>query len=130
MIIIGFHRARSLLIRRATIAQKAEVRRHKRRVTFQPVSNGRSVVESIFPGVRVTDWKRDPKSALGRANPESWHNRSGGAVDIAPIQGMSFDQYVQGIKRAGYHIIQARDEVKNPSSHATGPHWHVVIGEG
>ena len=95
-----------------------------------PVDNGRQVIESIFPGVRVTQNRRDPKSALGRANPGSWHNRSGGAVDVAPIPGMSFDQFVGGIRAAGYDVIESRDEVANPSSHATGPHWHVVLGEG
>jgi hypothetical protein len=66
---------------------------------------------------------------LGRANPKSWHVRSNGAVDVAPIPGMTFDQFVGRIRRSGYNIIEAIDEVKNPSRHATGPHWHVVIGE-
>ena len=95
----------------------------------RPVANGKSVVEQLFPHARVTDWRRDPKSKLGRANPDSWHNRSSGAVDVAPIPGMTFAQYVSRIRAAGYNIIQAQDEVNNPSSHATGPHWHVVIGE-
>lgn len=93
-----------------------------------PVSNGAQVISSIFPGVHVTDNRRDPNSALGRSNPGSWHNRSGGAVDVRPIPGMTFDQYVSGIRKAGYSVIEAIDEVKNPSAHATGPHWHVVIG--
>jgi len=42
---------------------------------------------------------------------------------------MTFDQFVGRIRRSGYNIIEAIDEVKNPSRHATGPHWHVVIGE-
>jgi hypothetical protein len=95
-----------------------------------PVSNGRAVIEDIFPGVHVTDNIRDPNSALGRANPDSWHNRSGGAVDVRPIPGMTFDQFVGRIRQSGYSITEQRDEVKNPSGHATGPHWHVVIGAG
>ena len=95
-----------------------------------PVSNGRAVIEDIFPGVHVTDNTRDPNSALGRANPDSWHNRSGGAVDVRPIPGMTFDQFVGRIRQSGYSIIEQRDEVKNPSGHATGPHWHVVLGAG
>lgn len=100
-----------------------------RRATFRPVSNGRAIVQQLFPGARVTDSRRDRNSALGRKNPKSWHVRSGGAVDIAPIPGMTFDQYVNKVRAAGYHIIEARDEVTNPSAHATGPHWHIVIGE-
>lgn len=95
-----------------------------------PVSNGRAVIEDIFPGVHVTDNVRDPGSALGRANPDSWHNKTAAAVDVRPIPGMSFDQYVARIRQSGYSIIEARDEVKNPSGHATGPHWHVVLGAG
>lgn len=94
------------------------------------MSNGAAAVASVFPNARITDNRRDPNSALGRANPRSWHVRSAGAVDVAPIPGMTFDQYVGGLKKAGYSIIEARDEVKNPSGHATGPHWHVVIGGG
>lgn len=50
-------------------------------------------------------------------------------MDIAPIPGMTFQQFVRKIQASGRKIIEARDEVTNPSSHATGPHWHVVIGE-
>lgn len=96
--------------------------------TFRPVNNGAAVIQQLFPGARITDNKRPANSALGRANPSSWHVRSGGAVDVAPIPGMTFDQYVSKVKAAGYNIIEAIDEVKNPSSHATGPHWHIVIG--
>lgn len=95
----------------------------------KPVTDAGSVIRAIFPRANVNQVRRDPGSALGRANPDSWHVRSGGAVDIDPIPGMTFDQYVQGIKDAGYSVIEARDEVNNPSAHSTGPHWHVVIGE-
>jgi LAS superfamily LD-carboxypeptidase LdcB len=36
---------------------------------------------------------------------------------------------IKVLKNAGYKLIEARDEVKNPSKYATGPHWHVVIGK-
>jgi hypothetical protein len=100
------------------------------RPTAQPLSNGAAAVSAVYPNARITDNRRPANSALGRANPRSWHVRSGGAVDIAPIPGMSFDQYVGGLRKAGHTIIEARDEVNNPSSHATGPHWHVVLGKG
>lgn len=97
---------------------------------FRPVNNGAAVIQQLFPNVRVTDGRRPADSALGRANPKSWHVRSGGAVDVAPIPGMTFEQYVGRVKSAGYNVIEAIDEVKHPSAHATGPHWHIVIGEG
>lgn len=96
----------------------------------RPVADGGSAVRSVFPQARVTETRRPRASRLGRANPGSWHVRSGGAVDIAPIPGMTFQQYVQRLRSAGYRIIEQRDEVNNPSAHATGPHWHVVLGEG
>ena len=71
-----------------------------------------------FPGVRVTSGRRDPNSALGRANPRSWHNR-GMEWDTAPIEGLSYDQYVDRIKKDGWNVLEARDVVKNPSAHAT-----------
>jgi hypothetical protein len=89
---------------------------------------GRQIIERIFPGVvHVTEDVRDPKSRLGRANPGSYHNKSQNAVDVRPIPGMTFNQFLTQIKQSGHEIIEARDEVNNPSGHATGPHWHVVI---
>lgn len=89
------------------------------------------MIQAILPNVRITDWRRDPNSALGRANPDSFHVRTGAAVDIPPVPGMTFGQMAQRIRDAGYTVhSDSRDEVANPSSHATGPHWHFVIGEG
>lgn len=88
---------------------------------------GRSVIESIFPGVEVTDDLRDPNSDLGRTNPGSRHNTTDAAVDVRPIPGMTFEQFLDEIRAAGYEIASARDEVTDPSAHATGPHWHVVL---
>ena len=79
-----------------------------------------------FPGVRITSGRRDPNSRLGRANPRSYHNQ-GMAWDTAPIEGLSYDQYVDRIKQDGWNVLEARDEVTNPSKHATGPHWHVAV---
>lgn len=96
---------------------------------FAPVADARAITAEIFGDkATVTDWKRDPNSDLGKANPSSWHTKGGAAVDIRPIPGMTFDQAVQAYKSRGYRIIESRDEVKNPSGHATGPHWHIVVG--
>lgn len=84
-------------------------------------------IQQTFPGVRITSTKRDPNSALGRANPRSYHN-VGQAVDVAPIPGVSFEQYVSTLKQSGVPIVEAIDEVKHPSKHATGPHWHIAYG--
>ena len=98
-------------------------------VTFKVSSNGVGVVQNLFPNAKITSGYRGPDHPLSKKNPRSFHARTKGAVDVAPIPGMTFQQYISKIKAAGHKIIEARDEVNNPSSHATGPHWHVVIGE-
>ncbi|WP_226018401.1 SNF2-related protein [Novosphingobium sp. FKTRR1] len=92
-----------------------------------PVANAKAVVEEVYPGAKVTSWTR-PVDGVG--SPTSWHKRSKAAVDVAPIKGMSFDQFVAGFKAKGYSILESIDEVNHPSKWATGPHWHIVLGEG
>jgi hypothetical protein len=91
------------------------------------VGNAKGAIESIFPDAKVTEWRRDPKSKLGKANPKSWHNHSRAAVDVKPIPGLSFGAFIDRIKAEGYKIVEKRDEVTNPSKHSTGPHWHTVL---
>jgi hypothetical protein len=50
-------------------------------------------------------------------------------VDIAPIPGMTFDEAAKRLEAEGYVILEGIDEVNYPSSNATGPHWHFVIGK-
>ena len=99
-----------------------------RRAPFQPVSDGPSVVRNLFPGVVVTSGHRGVDDPTGK--PNDWHHKSDAAVDVRPIHGMTFEQYVHFIKDSGYNIIEARDEATHPiPGVTTGPHWHVVIGE-
>lgn len=91
-------------------------------------ANGKAVIGELFPNARITSGYRGPQHPLSKKNPRSYHAMTEGAVDIAPIPGLTFEQYLATIKRAGYRIVEAKDEVKNPSKYATGPHWHVVIG--
>jgi hypothetical protein len=87
------------------------------------------VISELFPQANITSGYRGPSHPLSKKNPKSFHASSIGAVDVAPIPGITFEQYVNQIRNAGYRIIESRDEVKNPSKNATGPHWHVVIGK-
>ena len=97
----------------------------------RPVADAKAVARGLFPNIAITDHRRDPNSALGKANPGSWHNRSGAAIDVKPIPGMSFGDYVKRYRDAGYTILEARNEVgKGRSGHATGNHWHIVLGGG
>lgn len=97
---------------------------------FQPVANGKTAALSVYPNLQITSNYRDPDNPLSQANPGSWHVNSHAAIDARPIPGMSFEDYVDGYRRRGFGIIEAKDEVKHPSRHATGPHWHVVLGKG
>lgn len=78
-------------------------------------------------GIKPNQVARDPNSALGRANPDSYHIQ-GRAIDSPRIPGMTFDQYVKWWQDQGFTVVQAIDEYKNPSAHATGGHWHVAFG--
>lgn len=88
---------------------------------------GAQVISAVFPEAVITDAERDPNSALGQANPDSYHVQGDGAVDVRPIPGVTFEEFIGKLKSEGYEIIEAIDEVNNPSGHATGPHWHVVF---
>lgn len=106
-----------------------EVRRHQRRARFRFVDDAAGLAKQIFPDARITSGYRPPDHPLSRKNPRSYHTRTRAAVDMAPIPGMTFEQAAQRYRAAGYNIHpDSRDEVNNPSSHATGPHWHFVLG--
>lgn len=81
-------------------------------------------------GVDPTSVDRPPDHPLSIKNPKSFHNtKSGGrAVDIPKIAGMSFDDYVQSYKDAGFTVVEAINEYENPSKDATGGHWHIALG--
>lgn len=86
-------------------------------------------MRSVFPNARITSGYRGPDHPLSKANPRSFHTRTRAAVDIAPMPGMTFEQAKARLEAAGYYVHpDSRDEVNNPSGHATGPHWHFVIG--
>lgn len=94
------------------------------------MSDAVNLVKSLFPTARVTSTKRSPTSKLGMANPRSYHN-IGRAIDIAPIPGIKFKDYVSSLKNAGLDVVEAIEEVgKGRSKHATGDHWHVAYATG
>jgi len=91
------------------------------------MSDAVNLVKSLFPTARVTSTKRSPTSVLGRKNPRSYRN-IGRAIDIAPIPGVKFKDYVRSLENAGLDIVEAIEEVgKGRSKHATGDHWHVAV---
>lgn len=96
-----------------------------------PVGNAKAITQELFPEATVTSWAREKDDPLTRANPKSWHAKSKAAVDVRPIKGMSFEQFVQRYRDAGYTILEALNETgAGRSKHATGDHWHIVLGEG
>jgi hypothetical protein len=96
-----------------------------------PVADGGAAIKALFPGASITSTYRAPDHPLSKANPKSWHTKSHAAVDVKPIAGMTFDQYVQQVEGAGYTVLEAINEVgAGRSKHATGDHWHIVLGKG
>lgn len=94
------------------------------------MSDAVNIVKTLFPTARITSTKRSPTSKLGMANPRSYHN-IGRAIDIAPIPGVKFKDYLTSVKSAfkdaGIEIAEAIEEVgKGRSKHATGDHWHIA----
>lgn len=95
---------------------------------FEPVSDGAAIARQIFPNARITSGYRGPGHPLSKANPNSYHTKTRAAVDMAAIPGMTFEQAKRAIEAQGYGLLEAIDEYKKPSGHATGGHWHFVIG--
>jgi hypothetical protein len=96
-----------------------------------PVADGGAAIKALFPGVNITSTYRPADHPLSKANPKSWHTKSHAAVDVKPIAGMTFDQYVKQVEGAGYTVLEAINEVgPGRSKHATGDHWHIVLGQG
>lgn len=91
------------------------------------VPYGRAVISALFPEAEITSDVRSPDDPLSEENPTSYHTKSQNAVDVRPIPGMTFAQFVGKINDAGYKVVEAIDEVNHPSKYATGPHWHVVV---
>jgi hypothetical protein len=97
---------------------------------FRPVNDGVGALKRVFPNARVTSGYRDANHPLSKKNPDSFHTRTRAAADMAPIPGMTFQQAKAKFEAAGYYVHpDSRDEVNNPSNHATGPHWHFVLGD-
>ena len=95
-----------------------------------PIGNAKAVTEQLFPGVKVTSSYRGPDHPLSKKNPDSYHATTHAAVDVPPIKGMTFEQFVDRYRQAGYTIIEAINETgAGKSAHATGDHWHIVLGE-
>lgn len=92
------------------------------------VPYGRAVIEDIFPEAVVTSDHRGPDNPL--YDPNSGH-AGDDTVDVRPIPGMTFDEFLQTIEDEGYTIVKAYDESKGPAdpskAGAWGPHWHVQI---
>lgn len=90
-------------------------------------------LKSLFPKVLITSTARAPDHPLSVQNPKSYHNtvNGGRAIDVAPIPGVTFNEYVSGLKAAGFNIVEAIDETTPEAMKkygSTGKHWHIAYG--
>src|SRR5690349_5175998 len=88
-------------------------------------------IQSLYPQARLTSGYRGPNNPLTRRNPKSLHALGSPedprAVDIAPIPGVTFDQYKAAVG-AKVPLAQAFDEASHPFPWTTGPNWHLATG--
>lgn len=91
-----------------------------------------STIQNLYPQARITSGYRGPNNPLTLRNPASLHAQGSPedprAVDVAPIPGVSFNDYVSSVKKAGVPISQAFDEASHPFAWTTGPNWHLAEG--
>jgi hypothetical protein len=89
-----------------------------------------AAIRSRFPQAQITSGYRGPNNPLTMAHPHSMHAQGSPsdprAVDVAPIPGVAFGDYVSALKNAGVQVGQAFDEAKHPFPWTTGPNWHVA----
>jgi hypothetical protein len=91
-----------------------------------------ATIHNLYPQARVTSGYRGANNPLTLRNPASLHAQGSPedprAVDVAPIPGMKFGDYVNSIKQAGVPVSQAFDEATHPYPWTTGPNWHIATG--
>lgn len=93
----------------------------------------RKKLESLFPKINISSGGRAPDHPLSIQNPSSYHNtvNGGRAFDVTPIAGMTFDEYVSRVKKAGFNIVEAIDETTPEAMKkygSTGKNWHIAYG--
>ncbi len=95
----------------------------------KPVDDIRPIIKKLWPQATITSTFRSSNNGLSKANPTSWHTKGYAAADVVPIKGVTFSEYVQKFKDSGYTVIEALEEVgPKKTKHATGDHWHLVLG--
>lgn len=78
-----------------------------------------------WPNAVRTGGDRTPeRNAEVNGSPTSHHLR-GNAIDVRPIPGVTFEQFVQRYRDAGFNILEAKDETRQ--TQGTGPHWHIAV---
>src|SRR6478609_6325229 len=93
-----------------------------------PIYDAASALETVYPGVRPNSQFRGPTDPLSIKNPDSNHINAFDTIDVSPMDGVTYDQFVQSFRDKGYKIGETRDEAANPiPGLTTGPNWHIQI---
>ncbi|WP_016745738.1 hypothetical protein [Rhizorhabdus wittichii] len=93
-------------------------------------------VKRLFPGAEVTSFGRsrseqDALIARGATSATNSHHIPDGtgkphAMDVKPIPGVTFDDYVKTLRANGVDVIEALEETGKGKNQGTGAHWHVA----
>lgn len=80
----------------------------------------RGLISQMFPGAQITSGTRTPQhnAEVGGA-PNSYHLK-GQAIDVAPIPGVTFDQFRENLRSQGLPVTELINE---------GDHWHWAFGQ-
>lgn len=95
----------------------------------------KAIVQLVHPGTNVTGVSRSQKRNDALYNGQrrgSYHIRGYKpgtmAIDAAPRRDMTFEQYVEGYRRRGFTVVEAKDESGQARTKGgRGPHWHVAL---
>lgn len=94
--------------------------------------DARAAFTSLYPKFSdyVTSQERSSTDPLSRKNPGSYHVDEPNAIDVRPIPGVRFSDFVKSFETSGHKIVESRDEQANPMPWTTGPNWHIVLSGG
>lgn len=90
----------------------------------------RAAVLDLHPNARITSGLRtraeqDALIARGVTKARNSRHLTGQAIDVAPIAGVKFEDFVKQLRDRGFNIVEAKNE-RGGRNDGTGAHWHIA----